>query len=191
MSACGWCLHRGGRRRAGAQQRNLTLPRVVDRNREQALGFFRGVEADRILRLHEIEQELGVTLMAARDFENDRKDSGDMGSGHTVTVLYEVVTEGKRPKAEVPGEWFTLNVRYKLPESDASQLVTHRARPSERLEFLPFASAVAEFGLLLRDPSATPEQSKIPSGPATSGDAQMASLLTSRRNWARGLRAPL
>ena len=40
-------------------------------------------------------------------------------------------------------------------------------------------------------PSDTPEQSKMPSEPATSGEAQMASFDTSLRNWARGLRAPL
>jgi Ca-activated chloride channel family protein len=93
--------------------------------------------------------------MAARDFENDRKDAGDMGAGHTVTVLYEIVTEGvkegRSAKAEVRNDWFTVNARYKLPESETSELLTHHARPSERLEFLPFASAVAEFGLLLRD----------------------------------------
>jgi len=90
--------------------------------------------------------------MAARDFENDRKDAGEMGAGHTVTVLYEiVVTEGRRQKAEVTKDWFTVNTRYKLPESETSELLTHHARPSERAQFLPFASAVAEFGLLLRD----------------------------------------
>jgi Ca-activated chloride channel family protein len=89
--------------------------------------------------------------MAARDFENDRKDAGEMGAGHTVTVLYEIVTEDKSQKAQGRNDAFTVNVRYKLPEGETSELLTHRARPSDRAEFLPFASAVAEFGLLLRD----------------------------------------
>jgi Ca-activated chloride channel family protein len=87
--------------------------------------------------------------MAARDFEHDRKDSGDMGAGHTVTVLYELIPV--RPASRAAADWFTVNTRYKLPEGETSQLYVHHARPNTRAEFLPFASAVAEFGLLLRD----------------------------------------
>ena len=117
--------------------------------------------------------------MAARDFNNDRKDGGEMGAGHTVTALYEVVpvgvswndgpdrrpevdplkyqpspvvtTDRPAPTATPNGEWLTVKARYKLPEGEISDLVSVVARPGGRLTNLPFAAAVAEFGLLLRD----------------------------------------
>jgi Ca-activated chloride channel homolog len=115
--------------------------------------------------------------LAARDFNNDRKDAGEMGANHTVTALYEIVPvgakddDGDRPAVDglkyqqtTPakprpistdaahnGEWFTVKARYKEPDSDTSQLISQAVRPIARPEFLPLASAVAEFGLLLRD----------------------------------------
>jgi Ca-activated chloride channel family protein len=119
--------------------------------------------------------------LAARDFNNDRKDAGEMGAGHTVTVLYEVVPVGaesrivddgrpevdplryqeKRPAPSLPaaqvsaarfaGEWLNVKARYKLPESDRSDLITVPVRAAARSQHLPLASAVAEYGLLLRD----------------------------------------
>jgi len=121
--------------------------------------------------------------LAARDFNNDRKDAGEMGAGHTVTVLYEVIPEGvdrptgdrgsDRPEvdplryqqqpersvvrpvvrpnpAAATGEWLTVKARYKLPESDTSDLMTKAVRLGGQ-QHLPLAAAVAEFGLLLRD----------------------------------------
>jgi Ca-activated chloride channel family protein len=121
--------------------------------------------------------------LAARDFNNDRKDAGEMGAGHTVTVLYEVIPEGvdrpiddrgtDRPEvdplryqqqpersvvrpvvrpnpAAANGEWLTVKARYKLPESDTSDLMTKAVRLGGQ-QHLPLAAAVAEFGLLLRD----------------------------------------
>jgi Ca-activated chloride channel family protein len=124
-------------------------------------------------------------LMAARDFNNDRKDGGEMGAGHTVTVLYEVVPVGvswggaydgpgerpavdplkyqssspasaslddrRLPPASPSGEWFTVKARFKAPEGDVSDVISASARPGGGTRFLPFASTVAEFGLLLRD----------------------------------------
>jgi Ca-activated chloride channel homolog len=121
-------------------------------------------------------------LMAAEDFNNDRKDGGEMGAGHTVTVLYEVVPVGvdardvesgerasvdplryqsapERPSQPQPrpaagaataGEWLTVKARYKAPEGDRSDLITMPVRSGRSLRHLPFAAAVAEFGLLLR-----------------------------------------
>ena len=121
--------------------------------------------------------------LAARDFNDDRKDAGEMGAGHTVTVLYEVVPVGvdhprdreedrpavdplkyqtpSRPTIVRPaattlrpaanGEWLTVKVRYKQPEGETSALITHPVRAGGRVVHLPLASAVAEFGLLLRD----------------------------------------
>jgi Ca-activated chloride channel homolog len=126
-------------------------------------------------------------LMAAQDFNNDRKDGGEMGAGHTVTVLYEVVPAGvenpdgdvatTRPaidplKYQTPaqtskpappagpvvtgsvaarsGEWLTVKVRYKAPEGEQSDLIVQPVRAGGRVQHLPLASAVAEFGMLLR-----------------------------------------
>ena len=119
--------------------------------------------------------------MAARDFNNDRKDGGEMGAGHTVTVLYEIVPVGAdvnddgghprpdvdplrtgltpappvdwpKPDASHPNEWLTVKARYKAPEGQTSELLSAVVRQSSgRPSNLPFAAAVAEFGLLLRD----------------------------------------
>jgi len=122
--------------------------------------------------------------LAARDFNNDRKDGGEMGAGHTVTVLYEIVPVGAaqpddvragdrlevdplkyqqsdRPAPKPPvtrptsastsGELLTVKVRYKMPDANESDLIEQAVRPGGRAPDLPFAAAVAEFGLLLRD----------------------------------------
>jgi len=125
--------------------------------------------------------------LAAQDFNNDRKDAGEMGAGHTVTALYEVVPAGVamndgddrasvdplryqsstqpqpvRPQIIVDqshaGEWLTVKARYKLPESDTSSLITLPVRGGGRVQQLPFAAAVAEFALLLRDAPRSAEQ---------------------------------
>lgn len=79
-------------------------------------------------------------VMAAQDFNNDAKDAGDIGAGHTVTALYEILPAGEAPKpllgdtlryrkAVVPQEGglarelLTVKLRYKLPEADTSTLV--------------------------------------------------------------------
>jgi Ca-activated chloride channel family protein len=99
------------------------------------------------------------------DFANDQKDAGDMGSGHTVTAFYELIPAGSpesapedplKYSAAVPtgsDELMTVSLRYKTPTGDESRLTelpvppeAYRAHNSEN--FL-FASAVAEFGLLL------------------------------------------
>jgi secreted protein with Ig-like and vWFA domain len=81
-------------------------------------------------------------VMAAADFNNDKKDAGDVGAGHSVTALYEVVPAAAAPKPElgeglryrkavVPQEGalarelLTVKLRYKLPEADTSTLVEY------------------------------------------------------------------
>ncbi|QNF32725.1 von Willebrand factor type A domain-containing protein [Adhaeribacter swui] len=109
--------------------------------------------------------------LADEDFKNDKKDAGDLGAGHTVTALYEIVpATSKKNVAEADplkyqpvknadknnfsGELLTLKLRYKKPTSNTSQLLEHvvyptlTANPSENLRF---AAAVAAFGMLLRD----------------------------------------
>lgn len=105
-------------------------------------------------------------LMAAEDFSDDTKDGGEIGAGHRLTVLYELVeTDSDR---EVPGgdlkyqtaqptgspEWLTLSVRYKEPQGEESRLLTYPIGP-ESLADAPdpdtaFAACVAQAGMLLR-----------------------------------------
>jgi Ca-activated chloride channel family protein len=88
-------------------------------------------------------------LLAEEDFKDDRKDGGELGAGHTVTVLYEVVPVGApRPARR---DLMTVGVRYKLPEGDRSDGFNVAVPAGGRSRHLPLASAVAEFGLMLRD----------------------------------------
>jgi Ca-activated chloride channel homolog len=112
-------------------------------------------------------------LLRHQDFNDDQKDAGDLGSGHTVTVFYELVPAGK--KVEVPGvdplkyqeatkptaaagrtrEWLTVKLRYKDPQEEKSKLlevpVTTAALKATPSADFQFAAAVAAFGMLLRD----------------------------------------
>ncbi len=103
-----------------------------------------------------------------QDFEDDTKDAGEVGAGACVTVLYELVPAGEDgaqsglkyqdstlTEAGQSGEWATLSTRYKEPGDDESVLETtvigedaFAEQPSG--DFL-FASAVAEFGMILND----------------------------------------
>jgi Ca-activated chloride channel family protein len=113
-------------------------------------------------------------LLRAEDFADDRKDAGELGAGHSVTALYEVVPVGadgdvqvgqvgplryQRPDSEpVPafaGEMMNVSIRYKRPDAEESVLLSHAVReprgsrrPSDDFRF---AAAVAEFGMLLRE----------------------------------------
>lgn len=108
--------------------------------------------------------------LATEDFDDDTKDAGEIGAGHIVTALYEIVTTDS--KQEIPetdlkyqegtdgvenGEWATLKIRYKEPDKDDSILreytVTENMYTAEPNEDFYFAAAVAEFGLLVRDSS--------------------------------------
>ena len=112
-------------------------------------------------------------LLADRDFNDDTKDAGEIGAGHTVTALYEIVPAGQR--VENPGvdelkysrpaeaaqgantsELLTVKLRYKEPEGDVSRPLNvgvpdRQASYRNASDNFKFAAAVAEFGLLLRD----------------------------------------
>jgi Ca-activated chloride channel family protein len=112
-------------------------------------------------------------LLAHQDFNNDAKDAGDMGAGHTVTALYEIVPAGQplpapgidplkyqQPaapaKAADGGEWLTVKMRYKDPDAETSKLLTQALegtawKASDMPPDFRFAAAVAEFGMLLRN----------------------------------------
>jgi Ca-activated chloride channel family protein len=110
-------------------------------------------------------------LLKAEDFKNDAKDAGDLGGGHQVTVLYEIVPKGvaidlpgvdrskyataSAPDPKAPDEWLTVRMRYKHPEAEASKEVS-RALPAKALgaalsDDFRFAAAVASFGMILQD----------------------------------------
>ena len=100
------------------------------------------------------------------EFNDDLKDAGDIGSGHNVTAFYELIPAGsgqddtavdplKYSSKATTGsdDFFTIKVRYKELDGDDSRLMEHRVRAdafgnAESENFL-FASAVAEFGLLV------------------------------------------
>ena len=111
-------------------------------------------------------------LLSKEDFNNDKKDAGELGSGHTVTALYEIIPVGvensfaekvdplkyQQPLTTVAApkdEVMTIKFRYKQPDGDKSRLITHILREELTRSDAPsvnfrFAAAVAEFGLLLR-----------------------------------------
>ena len=113
-------------------------------------------------------------MLNKEDFNNDRKDAGDMGSGHTVTALYEIVPTGIKDdyagsvdplkyQKSLPAhsgngtdEMLTIKFRYKQNGSEVSKMsmVTVMDKPKDfnaTTADFRFASAVAEFGMLLRD----------------------------------------
>ncbi len=117
-------------------------------------------------------------LLAKEDFNNDRVDAGEIGAGHTVTALYEVVPVDAEPPAEAPAvdalkyqvvktpnakiqtpnnpEMLTVKIRYKEPAGDVSSKLefplrdTGAAFAGASPDF-KFAAAVAAFGMVLRD----------------------------------------
>ena len=139
-------------------------------------------------------------ILAAQDFNDDKKDAGEIGAGHTVTALYEVVPVGaktalKKEQADVPatdplkyqaaskakptgeatsaddprayepaaqltdaaknGELLTLKLRYKQPDGDSSKLLEYPLSDkggsfNAASADMQFASAVASFGMVLR-----------------------------------------
>lgn len=109
--------------------------------------------------------------LAAEDFENDKKDAGEVGAGHSVTVLYELVPAGAEDAVDAPelkfqdpqltdfakdsGVWLNVAVRYKNPGESESILreypVTEECYTETPSDDWRFAAAVAQFGLVLRE----------------------------------------
>ncbi len=113
-------------------------------------------------------------MLAKEDFNDDKKDAGEMGSGHTVTALYEIIPAGtadefikkvdslkyqplQNSKLAVSGnEMMTVKMRYKQPGGETSRLmelpvadkISNIALNSDNFRF---AAAVAQFGMLLRN----------------------------------------
>jgi Ca-activated chloride channel family protein len=111
--------------------------------------------------------------LAHSDFNDDTKDAGEIGAGHSVTALYEVVPasgtksggkvdglkyqeDSSLSAAAASGELMTVKVRYKDPKGSKSKLITHPVTAEDKgwdeaSKDFRFAAAVAEFGLMLRD----------------------------------------
>jgi Ca-activated chloride channel family protein len=90
--------------------------------------------------------------LAHQDFADDTKDAGEIGAGHSVTALYEVVPRRDAP-ADAP--WMTLSLRHKLPKGDESSLlrlpvVAEPRAAKDTSDDFRFSAAVATFGMLLR-----------------------------------------
>ena len=113
-------------------------------------------------------------MLEKEDFNNDKKDAGDLGSGHTVTALYEIIPTGspstflqqvdtlkyqtaeKFSASAFGKELMTLKMRYKQPDDTTSKLMTVAVLDLQKqIQFTSanfrFAAAVAEFGMLLRN----------------------------------------
>ncbi len=113
-------------------------------------------------------------ILASEDFNNDAKDAGELGSGHTVTALYELIPSGVKDEFSQSvdplkygaqpiavtntnsSEIMNIKLRYKAPAGDVSKLIVHPVQAgsqsaSATSNNFRFSAAVAEFGLLLRD----------------------------------------
>lgn len=112
-------------------------------------------------------------LLKKEDFDDDKKDAGELGAGHTVTALYEIVRAKKNIEIEEmedlkyqisklttaannSDDLLTLKLRYKQPDSDKSELITEVVKDEiiiagDENDNFKFSAAVAGFALLLRD----------------------------------------
>ncbi len=112
-------------------------------------------------------------ILNDEDFNDDKKDAGEMGAGHTVTALYEIIPAGsdenvnnidplkyqqnnEKVKPDPKSELLTIKLRYKQPEGKTSILVDEPVQGKilaidETSANFRFSAAVAEFGLILRD----------------------------------------
>lgn len=110
-------------------------------------------------------------VMADRDFEDDAKDGGEIGAGHRVTVLYELIPADsdeavgeidlKYQEADKESnadsfdqEWLNVKIRYKEPDEDESRLLEYPVKDEhfqvKMPEDMAFAASVAEVGMLLK-----------------------------------------
>lgn len=111
-------------------------------------------------------------LLADEDFNDDKKDAGELGSGKTVTALYEIIPAKSKESIDnidtlkyqktvsqdqiASNEMMTIKFRYKDPKGSESKLIVHPLLAQDETEQkssedFRFASSVAEFGMILRD----------------------------------------
>jgi Ca-activated chloride channel family protein len=112
-------------------------------------------------------------MLKSEDFNNDKKDAGELGSGHSVTALYEVIPVGVEsafyqidplkyqanklaPKAKGTEEIMTVKFRYKKPDGETSKLIVHPLQDqnialAKTSDNFRWSAAVAAFGMILRE----------------------------------------
>ena len=112
-------------------------------------------------------------MLKNEDFSNDKKDAGELGSGHTVTALYEIIPMGVEseffkiddlkyqsaridPSASKSKELMTVKFRYKRPNEDVSKLIVHplideNTKLEDTSDDFRWSAAVAGFGMILRE----------------------------------------
>jgi Ca-activated chloride channel homolog len=112
-------------------------------------------------------------MLKKEDFNDDTKDAGELGAGHTVTALYEIISAGSeeelpgvdklkyqktksKAKASKSNELMTVKLRYKKPDGNKSKLIEHPvkdkgAKLKNASDNFRWSAAVAMFGLILRD----------------------------------------
>ena len=112
-------------------------------------------------------------MLRKEDFNNDKKDAGEIGAGHTVTALYEIVPVGvktggsgvdplkyQKPadlsKAAASNELLTIKIRHKKPTGKKSRLLTFAVKDrgvslKRTSNSFRFSAGVAAFGMLMRD----------------------------------------
>lgn len=112
-------------------------------------------------------------MLKNEDFNNDKKDAGELGSGHTVTALYEIIPVGVEsefykidelkyqtskidPASFKSKELMTVKFRYKKPDKDVSKLIVHflldeNVSQNRTSENFRWSAAVAGFGMILRE----------------------------------------
>ncbi|SHG94351.1 Ca-activated chloride channel family protein [Chryseolinea serpens] len=112
-------------------------------------------------------------MLKSEDFNNDKKDAGELGSGHTVTALYEIIPVGVEsefykiddlkyqttqvnPSANTSKELLTIKLRYKKPDEDVSKLIVHplvddNTPLAKTTDNFRWSASVASFGMLLRE----------------------------------------
>ncbi|SHH97608.1 Ca-activated chloride channel family protein [Chryseolinea serpens] len=112
-------------------------------------------------------------MLKSEDFNNDKEDAGELGSGHTVTALYEIIPVGVEsefykiddlkyqttqvnPSANTSIELLTIKLRYKKPDEDVSKLIVHplvddNIPLANTTDNFRWSASVASFGMLLRE----------------------------------------
>ncbi len=112
-------------------------------------------------------------MLQKEDFNNDKRDAGELGAGHTVTALYEIIPAGVKddftqavdelkyqaknePAPSFSNEIMNIKLRYKKPDADISKLLVHPVEDknlaiSNTSDNFRFAASIAAFGMLLRN----------------------------------------
>ncbi len=112
-------------------------------------------------------------MLQKEDFNDDKKDAGELGAGHTVTALYEIIPAGVKDdftgkvddlkyqtnppvRNDLTNEMLTIKLRYKKPAGDESKLITkpvldENCTLEKTSDNFRFSAAVASFGMLLRN----------------------------------------